>query len=221
MKFIWSVSNTKSIKWAYSLVISVLSFKRHYPDGEYIIYYDTDDTKAVIEQYLEGVAYIKDECRTESFCKGTMSFTKPFGSGCFNLFRAIEEYSDFFFLDCDCLCTGKIEFEKKSKISAMRRMNVMFGYSRCAVYVDGKVDFNASDVKTKIFQMRWGDEILFKQLFMRITTPVEFKNLLHFGTEPWRFKTQTANFTLFSKMYNDIKGGKEISPSDFEQFQFK
>lgn len=221
MKFIWNVSNTKSIKWAYSLVISVLSFKRYYPDDEYIIYYDTDDTRAVLEQYLDGVSYIKDDGWTDGFCKRTFSFTNPFGSGCFNIFRAIEDYSDFFFLDCDCLCSGKIEFTKTNRISAMKRLNVPFGFSRCAIYVDGKIDFKASDVNMKTFQMRWGDEILFKQLFLKITSPTEFKNLRHYGTEPWRFKTQTTNFTLFNKMYNDIKDGKDILPSDFSQFQFK
>lgn len=219
MKFIWNVSNTKSVKWTYSLVLSVMSVKKYYPNAEYVIYYDTNETKDILEKYLENIEYIQDDWSSD-FCKKKNYFAVPFGSGVFNIFRATEEYSDFYFLDCDCFCLGEITFEKKSQISAMQRLNVMGGYSRCAIYVNGKVDFNTNDIKTSglMYPKNWGDEILFKQLFGKITTAVKFDNLVHLGNEPTKFKSKNLNFSLFNQIYENLKENKDVLLSDYKKF---
>ena len=221
MKFIWNVSNTKSVKWVYSCILSVMSFKRFYPGSEFIVYYDTNETRQLLEDHLADVEFIETGDWCDEICKKTGLYTKPFGSGCFNLFKAIEDYSDFFFLDCDCFCTGEIEFSKDRQISAMERLNVPLGYSRCAVYVDGKVDFKVSDIKLRGLQTAWGDEILFKTQFREIISPVKFKNIVHLGTEPWRFKTKTLNLSLFNRIYRMITDKTDVPRQEYENFIFK
>lgn len=70
MKVYYSVQNYISDKWIYDCIISVLSVNAHNQGVQFLIYYDTEETKSMLEKYLINlnVTYIKDEW-TENFAQ--------------------------------------------------------------------------------------------------------------------------------------------------------
>lgn len=90
MKIYYSVANFISEKWIYDAVLSILSVHIHNPDTQFNIYYDTEETKETLLQYLDGVNlnFVLDDW-SDTFSK---KLTQPYsytGTEIYNLFRAM------------------------------------------------------------------------------------------------------------------------------------
>lgn len=200
MKIFYSVQNFISKKWIYDAIVSMSLILSHNDNVQFYVYYDTEETKNIISEYVSDVIFIKDEW-SESFSK---RLTMPFiylGSGILNIFHAMMNYEDFLYLDTDIYCFDKIQFDKVKNLGAIKTKDSF--YSRCVMYCN-KV--NAEERLQELPIINEGclfqDEIILNNNFKDVLQPLQIKGLKHFGNTDSFRKKKNINFDIFNKIIN-------------------
>lgn len=216
MKIYYSVANFISEKWIYDAVLSIQSVHIHNPDAQFNIYYDKEETKETLLQYLDGVNlnFVPDDW-SDTFSK---RLTQPYsytGTGIYNLFRAMQEDNDFLFFDTDVFCFAPIEFSNTTELAckAAKGDNGQTFYTRCLCYVGNLI--NASEKLENLPIIETGaifqDEIILNDCFSDILSPLEIKGVAHLGNTVHFQKKPNFDKSLFEEIYNKLKSNEDVS----------
>ena len=199
MKVYYSVQNYISDKWIYDCIISVLSVNAHNQGVQFLIYYDTEETKSMLEKYLINlnVTYIKDEW-TENFAQSLPQKTHWLGNGVYNLFHAIQNDEDFFFFDTDVFCYSKIEIPQTDKNMVCIRNHHRLP-TRAAVYVK-QVEMGKRLENLSFEYLDFFDESIMYKRFMDITEIKQIKGIAHFSNTELLQKGKYADKKLFEQL---------------------
>jgi hypothetical protein len=214
MKIIYSVQNFISNKWIYDAIVSITSVNLHNSNSEFIIYYDTEETKELLNSYLSkikiNITYIKD-----TFSKDfQQKLTQPYlylGNGTLNIFHALQNFTNFLFLDTDVFCYNTIKVESNSIIG----MNCKESYTRSICFVKDIKDKATKLLNEKLPEIKEGclfqDEIILNELFKDDISKLNFSGIVHLGNTRSLQKDNNCDLDLFNSLFNKLKNSETVS----------